>query len=78
LQLLIYKPLPGQEQGNASFLQAHYGAQVCENTAELVESLKQLLAKDEQIFMKKHLGNLLAAEQICALVLEKLAKKNIV
>ena len=36
LKLLIYKPLPGQEQGNASFLQNHYGAQVCQNTAELV------------------------------------------
>ncbi len=78
LKLLIYKPLPGQEQGNASFLQNHYGAQVCQNTAELVESVKELLAKDEHLFMKKPLGNPFAAEQICALVLEKLAKKNIV
>ena len=61
-----------------SFLQNHYGAEVCQNTAELVESVKELLAKDERIFMKKPMGNPLAAEQICALVLEKLAKKNIV
>ena len=78
LKLLIYKPLPGQEQGNASFLQNHYGAQVCQNTAELVESVKEMLAKDERIFMKKPMGNPLAAEQICAFVLEKLAKKDIV
>ena len=40
--------------------------------------MKEMLAKDERIFMKKPLGNPLAAEQICALVLEKLAKKNVV
>ena len=77
LELLIYKPLPGQEQGNAAFLQKHYGASVCQSLDELVLAVQGLASKERNLQSQKSLGNPLAAEQISAFVLARLrAKEN--
>ena len=75
LDLLIYKPLPGQEQGNATFLEAHYGAKICHNLEELAAAVANKASQKDFSKDTKALGNPLAAEQICAFVLEKLARK---
>lgn len=73
LELLLYKPLPGQEQGNANFLQAHYGASVCQSLAALVAAVERVANAERPVEPKKPQGNPLAAEQICTFVLQKLA-----
>ena len=73
LELLLYKPLPGQEQGNANFLQAHYGASVCQSLAALVAAVSRVANAERPVEPKKPQGNPLAAEQICTFVLQKLA-----
>lgn len=75
LELLLYKPLPGQEQGNAGFLKAHYGANVCQNLAELVAAVRKIALAEQSAVPQKPLGNALAAEQICAFVLEQIKAK---
>ncbi|MGM9528485.1 MAG: glycosyltransferase [Phascolarctobacterium sp.] len=75
LDLFIYKPLPGQEQGNAAFLEAHYGAKICHNLEKLAAAVANKASQKEFSKDTKALGNPLAAEQICAFVLEKLARK---
>ena len=73
LELLLYKPLPGQEQGNANFLQAHYGASVCQSLAALVAAVSRVANAERPVEPQKPQGNPLAAEQICTFVLQKLA-----
>ena len=73
LELLLYKPLPGQEQGNANFLQAHYGASVCQSLAALVAAVERVANAERPVEPQKPQGNPLAAEQICTFVLQKLA-----
>ena len=75
LELLLYKPLPGQEQGNAGFLKAHYGANVCQNLAELVAAVRKIALTEQSAVPQKPQGNALAAEQICAFVLEQIRAK---
>ena len=78
LELLLYKPLPGQEQGNASFLQAHYAANVCQSLDDLVAAVGRMVNEARPVEPQEPLGNPLAAEQICAFVLQKLAARAIV
>ena len=73
LELLLYKPLPGQEQGNANFLQAYYGASVCQSLAALVAAVERVANAEWPVEPQKPQGNPLAAEQICTFVLQKLA-----
>ena len=73
LELLLYKPLPGQEQGNANFLQAYYGASVCQSLAALVAAVERVANAERPVEPQKPQGNPLAAEQICTFVLQKLA-----
>ena len=73
LELLLYKPLPGQEQGNANFLQAYYGASVCQSLAALVAAVGRVANAERPVEPQKPQGNPLAAEQICTFVLQKLA-----
>ena len=78
LELVLYKPLPGQEQGNASYLQAHYAAKVCQSLDDLVAAVGRVVNEDRPVEPQEPQGNPLAAEQICAFVLQKLAARAIV
>lgn len=75
LDLLIYKPLPGQEQGNAAFLEKNYHAQICVNLEHLVQAIAKLACDSKHAPGKKPLGNALAAEQIVDYVLRKTRSK---
>ena len=78
LELVLYKPLPGQEQGNASFLQAHYAANVCQSLDDLVAAVGRVVNEARPVEPQEPQGNPLAAEQICTFVLQKLAARAIV
>lgn len=42
INYIIYKPLPGQEMGNASFLAANYGVNAASNLQEIVDLLQEM------------------------------------
>lgn len=69
LDLLIYKPLPGQEEGNAAFLQQYCGALVARSTDELVQHIKSTTASPRS----EH-AHPLAAHQIVDYVMKRLQK----
>ena len=75
LELFIYKPLPGQERGNAAFLEQYYQAKVCDGLEQLVQAVATASSKKEAKRGKKPLGNRLAAMQIAEFVLEKIKSK---
>ena len=75
LELFIYKPLPGQERGNAAFLEQYYQAKVCDGLEQLVQAVAAASSKKEAKRGKKPLGNRLAAMQIAEFVLEKIKSK---
>ena len=75
LELFIYKPLPGQERGNAAFLEQYYQAKVCDGLEQLVYAVVAASSKKEAKQGKKPLGNRLAAMQIAEFVLEKIKSK---
>ena len=75
LELFIYKPLPGQERGNAAFLEQYYQAKVCDGLDQLVHAVAAASSKKEAKLGKKPLGNRLAAMQIAEFVLEKIKSK---
>ena len=75
LELFIYKPLPGQERGNAAFLEQYYQAKVCDGLEQLVHAVAVASSKKEAKRGKKPLGNRLAAMQIAEFVLEKIKSK---
>ena len=68
--LLIYRPLPGQEQGNTAFLQNEYGVAAVTDLRQLTEYLEQVrtvpvperLRRQEQ--QKALYGHPEAAQQI--------------
>ncbi|MBS1360842.1 MAG: hypothetical protein HPZ77_01780 [Acidaminococcaceae bacterium] len=74
LDLLIYKPLPGQEEGNAAFLQQYCGALVARSTDELVQHIKNsTLSPREAAACSEH-AHPLAAQQIVDYVMQRLQK----
>ena len=75
LELFIYKPLPGQERGNAAFLEQYYQAKVCDGLEQLVHAVAAASCKKGSKQEKKPLGNRLAAMQIAEFVLEKIKSK---
>ena len=75
LELFIYKPLPGQERGNAAFLEQYYQAKVCDGLEQLVHAVAAASSKKGAKQGKKLLGNRLAAMQIAEFVLEKIKSK---
>ena len=75
LELFIYKPLPGQERGNAAFLEQYYQAKVCDGLEQRVHAVAAASSKKEAKRGKKPLGNRLAAMQIAEFVLEKIKSK---
>lgn len=75
LELFIYKPLPGQERGNAAFLEQYYQAKVCDGLEQLVHAVAAASCQKGAKQGKKPLGNRLAAMQIAEFVLEKIKSK---
>lgn len=81
LELIIYKPLPGQEQNNAAFLRDYYHVPIVNDIPSLIEAVKSKCVagtnKAQAVEERKAaLGRPLAAEQICACVLEKLTSRQ--
>ena len=75
LELFIYKPLPGQERGNAAFLEKYYQAKVCDGLEQLVHAVAAASCQKRAKQGKKPFGNRLAAMQIAEFVLEKIKSK---
>lgn len=75
LELLIYKPLPGQEQGNAAFLREFYGACIANDIPELLEAVRAMCDAPRPIRSVGITGKPHAAEKICAFVLQRLGQK---
>ena len=74
LDLLIYKPLPGQEEGNAAFLQQYCGALVARSADELVQHIKNSTVSPREAAACSEHAHPLAAQQIVDYVMQKLQK----
>ena len=70
LDFLVYKPLPGQEQGNALFLQQYCGVRVAYNVQELMQ-LVRVRRSDEATQLRRQHAHPQAAQQICRYILAK-------
>lgn len=77
LDIVIYKPLPGQEEGNAIFLQKNCGAFVANNIAELVQYVDQRYSEKLQLseIHKKNHAHPLASQQITNYILQQLKEQ---
>ncbi len=73
LQFLIYKPLPGQEAGNAAFLHRHCHAYVAHNLEQLVEGVLNM-SMDSSVSHQFY-GKPNAAKDICEYIISKLPEK---
>ena len=75
LQFIIYKPLPGQEQNNASFLAKKYGARICLDITSLTSIVKEICQAKKilasYVFTKKE-----ATYNICKYILAKFQKQD--
>ncbi len=71
LDFIIYKPLPGQEEGNARFLQQYCGVRVARNVKELAVMARCAQDEGARQLRKKH-AHPEAAQQICRYVLDSL------
>lgn len=76
LDFIIYKPLPGQEENNAKFLAAHYGAAVAYNIEEIRQKIRELCNLEQADCLKTEpsYGKPKAAENICTYILGRLSK----
>lgn len=72
LHFIIYHPLPGQEEGNARFLQQYCHAVVAANIKDVSRYVREFYNHTEREVI---LGRPQAAEKICAYVLQHL-KQN--
>ena len=77
LDYIIYKPLPGQEENNAKFLQANCGATIATDTKEINAKIKELCGISEATDQnnKQFFGKPKASENICNYILCRLLKK---
>lgn len=75
-KFIIYKPLPGQEEGNAAFLHRHCGAVIAKSTAE-VAAFVQAFSEQEAEELQADKERLLAAEKICDCVLKHIRQNEI-
>ena len=75
LEFLIYKPLPGQEQNNASFLERNYGACVYQNIADLTAKIGELCKISEMNPRLKYHGKD-STKRICEYVLDTARQKS--
>lgn len=73
--MVIYAPIPGQEEGNAAFLRRHRAAEVALDPDDLESVVRFLLRqadrRDQMASIARSLGRPDAAEQAAALVLER-------
>ena len=76
LELIIYKPLPGQEEGNAAFLHRHCGAFVAHDMNELVRYVKGSGATAAQAQARAEHAHPFAAQQIAEYILQVLHKQK--
>lgn len=76
LELVIYKPLPGQEEGNAAFLHRHCGAFVAHNMAELVAYAAGAGADAQKLAASRAHAHPLAAQKIAEYIWQKLQNKG--
>lgn len=76
VDFIIYKPLPGQEEGNADFLKRFYHAQVAKDVPSLIEAVKLLCGGDSGKIAKPVYEKADAVEKICEYVIEKLNSKK--
>lgn len=76
IELIIYKPLPGQEEGNAAFLHHHCGAFVAHNIEALVQYIKTMQPSPQQIAARREHAHPLAAQEIAAYILRVLQKQK--
>ena len=73
-EIVIYDPLPGQEQANTAFVQKEYGIRVAEDTTKLAKLLRQSAEVpleerlQEQERRRRAFGHADAAEKIAALL----------
>lgn len=77
LNFIIYRPLPGQEEGNAHFLTRHCGAAIAHSSdevAELVEKFAADKTPSDKRDKQRLYGKPTAANDICDFVLKKLNK----
>lgn len=72
LELLLYKPLPGQEEGNAAFLHRHCGALVAHNVEQLVQYLRQQPAAQQRLQVRRQHAHPEAAQEIAAYIYARL------
>lgn len=70
LAYIIYKPLPGQEEGNAKFLAKEHGAMIAHNVNELVRFVEKpnFLRQNKQLSVEKRK---LATKHICDMILQE-------
>ncbi|MDY6029579.1 MAG: glycosyltransferase [Acidaminococcaceae bacterium] len=72
VQLLIYKPLPGQEAGNAEFFERHCGVKIVKSIDELGKTVEVACAVAKRNGEPSSCGHPFATEDICAYVVRKL------
>lgn len=76
LSFIIYHPLPGQEEGNAMFLEKHAGAVIAHTSSQVAGFVQQFAADDAAKKTEKQqcCGKPMAADDICNFILNKLEK----
>jgi len=69
LAYIIYKPLPGQEEGNAQFLANNHGAMIAHSVKDIVKYVEkpQRLLQEEKLSLE---ARKLAAKRICDMILQ--------
>lgn len=76
-KFIIYKPLPGQEEGNAAFLKTNYGAVVADNIDDVKNALVQYISEKNTVkkdALTIDLEKATAAEKISNYVLNKVVQ----
>ncbi len=74
-KFIVYRPLPGQEEGNAAFLHRHYGTVIAKSIADVAAHVKAFcLEKAQQ--PQADGERLQAAEKICACVMSHISKNE--
>lgn len=76
IELVIYKPLPGQEEGNAAFLHHYCGAFVAHDIDALVRYIKTAQPTPEQIAARRAHAHPQAAQEIAAYIMQVLKKQK--
>ncbi len=73
LPMLIYRPIPGQEEGNTRFLLERGAALAPQTPAALAEALETLLARPERLAAMRQAATRLSRPDATRLVVDRLA-----